>query len=110
MKRYLQAKSINFLIGFLGLPLPKDFLEIRGKGQWFVQGKQLSPENIQKLKEDADLFSKSTIWKLLTDGSREVAYKGGVETSTNFDQVYVAKAVIYLVDTFRTILKNINNN
>ncbi len=108
MKEWLQKKLISYCIRhLLNAPLPTDFLDIKGKNMWFVKGKQLNTDTIQRLKDDAETFNKSTIWKLLTEGSREIAYRKGLETSSNTNDIYGAKMLIYCVDTFKTILNNI---
>ncbi len=108
MKEWLQKKAINFCIRhLLNAPLPKDFLDIKGKDNWFAKGKQLKHETILKLKEEVEVLEGLMIWKFLTEGAREIAYREGVETSTNTNDTYGAKMLIYIVDIFKTIIGNI---
>lgn len=71
IKRYLQKHWIKYLTKHLFNTITKDdVLQIRKEGI-FLNNRQLDATDIEALKEDAEKFGESTLWKLL---SNEVKY------------------------------------
>lgn len=62
------------------------------------KGKKLPAEDKLKIAEDAERFSKSIIWKFLSDDAKYHANYTMYEKSTNFDSMLFGKALLYSID------------
>ncbi len=108
MKEWLQKKLINILVrNLFNAITERDILLIDGKGQWRYKNKKLTEDTIQRLKDDADTFANSTLWKILTDEVRYKANQRMFETSNNTYDLLAGKMLLYAIDIIKSKINNI---
>lgn len=96
MRDYLQRYLIRFIARDVFHTLTKDdFLCIKGD-KWEWKGKEISPNEIGILKNQAKTFSESTLWKVLKSEIQWVAAKTLLEKGTTASDLRIAQVTGYL--------------
>ena len=108
MKR-LKAICLNWLIrDFLkGFTVDKT-LQFRD-GKIYLASKALTREDVERLQREAEMFSKSLVWKILNNEVRSEALKIGVERSISQDDNLLSKGMILNLDTINTLLQRLKS-
>lgn len=97
MREYLQKKLIRFIVKDVFHAIsPEDILAIDKKGVWFLKGKELGPEMVEKLQSEAKYFADSTLWKVLKAELQWSASKTLLEKGNNATDIRIAQIQGYL--------------
>src|SRR3990167_4074938 len=110
MKQYLRRKFLHWLVKdyFCGL-LPEDLLRIEKGGMWF-KGKQLTPEQVSAVREDASQFARSAIWRFLSNDAKYQANLTMYNESRDFDGMLLGKAMLLCVETLEQRVKELSTD
>lgn len=107
LKNFLQRRWIRFLVKNLFNTISQEnVLEINEKGV-FIRGEKLDQETIDGLKEDAEKFHNSSLWKLL---SNEVKYACNVrmyERGRTDDDILAGKCSLYTLEVIEKTIEDI---
>ena len=107
LKKYLRNKFINWLVKDLFSPInDNDILKITGTGVFF-RGKKLNEEAVDDLKNDAERFANSAIWKLLSDDAIYQANFIMYSHSKDYDGMIFGKVMLYCVDILKKKIQQI---
>ena len=97
MREYLQKKLIRFIIKDVFHTIsPEDILVVNKKGVWFLKGKELGPEMVEKLQSEAKYFSESVLWKVLKAELQYSATKTLLEKGNSATDIRIAQIQGYL--------------
>lgn len=108
MKRYLRRKLIDFLTQHLFKTITvDDLLRKNAKGQLMVGGRALTGESEMILREEAERFSSSTLWKFMKIESEYHALQKVLRKSETMDDVVSGKLLIYLIDVWDAKLRSL---
>lgn len=98
MKSYLQRLFIKFLTQHLFNAIgEEDVLRVVGREVRF-KGKTLSPEMVGKLKQDAKLFSDSSLWEILMNECKYQANVRMYEKSVSVADIVAGKMMLVNVE------------
>lgn len=86
----------------------EDILQVKGNTVSF-RGSELTKEQLQKLKQDADIYEQSDIYILIQNEIQYLAQKAIYEDSTTMDDVVAGKLLLYLNDLHRRTLIKIKS-
>lgn len=82
-----------------------DILRSREDGNWFFEGRQLTPGEVENLKKSAKAFRESLLWKVL---KKDVQYQSNnkmfVESVTDLD-IIAGKIWLYALDAIESRIK-----
>lgn len=102
----LQKHLASFIIrDVFNLVTEEDILKVTGPNVWEHQGRDLLPEEVKRLKDEAMLFAESKLWKILVAELRYHAQKAMLEKSKTESDMIAAKMLIYLTNTINERLK-----
>ena len=103
--RKLKHKLIQFLTKHLLKAVNEDdILRITNKG-WFLNKKKLTPEEVSYLKEEANSFNESLLWKLMSREIEYVAFIRGRKSKTDEDNL-ACHYMFYNLDLIQKYLEN----
>lgn len=105
MKSYLRAKLVNLLVRKLFNTITADDILKLENQNMFLKGKRLTTEQITELKENAERFADSVVWKLLSDDIKYHANYLMYEKSKDYQDMMFGKAILYVVDIINKRLK-----
>ena len=75
----------------------------------FIDGKELTKEEIKLLKDEIFALRQSRLWKIFSNTIAEQARKVMFEKSLNFEDMYAGKMMLYNLDVLNKITKVIEN-
>lgn len=109
-QKILQKHLARFLItDVFNTVTEDDILRIKSLNTWEHKGKELTEGQVKALRSEAEMFSKSGLWKILKSELLWLAHQSGyVKSKTEEDQV-AAKLLEYLVDVIDTKLNKMTN-
>lgn len=97
VKAYLRRRFINWLVhGLFNTIDEDDILRVVG-GKLTLKGKFISEELKVKLKDDAERFKDSTIWKIIKTESQYVVNKNMFYKGQTTDDLLAGKVMLYLL-------------
>jgi hypothetical protein len=98
IKNYFQKKFINWLIRDLfNFVSEEDILRIDEFGNVFYKNRKLDSDMVSSLKESAEGFSDSTMWKIVSSELRYQANRRMLEKSQSVDDILVGKAALWVL-------------
>jgi hypothetical protein len=104
-KKILQANLARFLVDeIFNTITEEDILRVEG-GVWYYKNKPLTPGQVEALRNQATVFYKSDLWKILKDELQWRAQSKGMEKATSVEDIIGSKMLQYLVDVIDTRLK-----
>ena len=96
VKNELQKRFIRFLVKDLfNAVSDEDILQIKGPNSWWMRGKRLDIQRIERLREQALYIKNSTLWKLMI---QEIKYQSNLrmfERSNSPDDMLAGKTMLY---------------
>lgn len=101
MKKYLQGLFVKYLTKHLFNAITeRDLLRIIGRdrdGVWIVmyRGKRMGSDKVERIKESAELFMKSDIWRILSREVKHEANKRMYDKSKSIADIMFGKAMLY---------------
>lgn len=108
IKKYLRKKFINWIVKDLFSAITaEDILKITGAGIYY-KNKKLNEEQVDALQQDAERFSKSAIWKFLSEDAIYQANFIMYENSKSYEDMLFGKAVRYAVDIIDKKIKQLS--
>lgn len=113
MKNWFQRRFINFLVRGLFNTISKDDI-LRVERQpigvkVFIGSKELPKDNVLKLKQDAQVFEESVIWKILSNELKHQANLRMFEKSKTVEDIVAGKMLLYLVDVVEMKIAELKN-
>lgn len=110
IKNYLQKRFINLLVHQLFNTIDEDdILQIIGDKVGLMGGRELDAEKISRIKEDAQRFQNSLIWKILKNEVKFVANKRMYEKGITTDDILAGKLMLHILEIFERKLRQIKN-
>ena len=98
LTNYFQKKFINWLIRDLfNFVSEEDILRIDEFGNVFYKNRKLDSDMVSSLKESAEGFSDSTMWKIVSSELRYQANRRMLEKSQSVDDILVGKAALWVL-------------
>ena len=108
IKNYFQKFFIRFLVkNLFNMIDENDILQIRGNAIMF-KGRRLEPERLQKIKDDAEQFAKSTIWQLLSNEVKFEANQRIYTKSQTVDDILAGKITLYILEIIQRKIETIS--
>ena len=108
MREYLRKKFLNWLVKDLFNTIQEeDLLQILPNGAILYRGKKLDDEKALQLREDADKFNNSVLWKLLSDDAKYQANFRMYENSSDYGGMMFGKAMLFNLDVIEKRLKQL---
>jgi hypothetical protein len=108
MKFYLRKLLINFLVKHLFNGITDDdILKVLPNGNVIYRGKPLKEEIIVQIRDEAERFHNSALWKVL---SKEVKYRANqrmFEKGMSESDMFVGKSILYTIDVIESKLNNL---
>lgn len=102
-------KLLNGVLDKLAALPVHDIIQVSESGSLIVNGKVLSVEELGLLRESAKNALQSRALGLVQDQVLFTAFTFGINTSTNFDQIYFSKAAIWWGQQQHKLLKLLAN-
>lgn len=84
---------------------PEELLDIRGPKVWFQDGRQLQPAEIESLRQEAELFSRSKLWQNLKKQILKHALQDVPRTAKSSSDLVAGKIELYLVNLIERTLR-----
>ena len=115
MKRFLQKKSIGFLVNHIFHAIGKeDILQIEFDPRNMepsvkYKDKKLNQEAVVKIREDAEIFEKSILWKFMENRIRYESQEKMFPLSQVDTDLIFGKAMLYDLDVIKQVIKEIKN-
>lgn len=108
-QKSLQQIYINWLTkGLFNSITEEDIVQIKGDN-WFVRGKPLADDRIEKLRADAQVFHDSTIWHVLRNELRNEANKRMYLHSRTTEDILAGKMMLYVIHIVHKTLRKLSN-
>lgn len=107
-KDYLQKRFINWLIKDLYNTIDKDDILRVEKGVVYYKGKALDKDGIQILRENAETFKNSKIWRLLRNQVKYEANKKMFNESRVPADILFGKATLYALAIIEDKIKELS--
>ncbi len=105
--RRLKLFVINYLTKHLIRAITEeDILVISGK-DWLYKNRKLTAEEILLLKEEAQSFNTSTLYRLMYNELRFQAMKQMADDAVNIDDIIFGKAMLYSISLEKKFIRNI---
>lgn len=109
-KSKARKEFINILAGHLFNSLQEDtFLQAKGKGRFIYNNKPLNEEMAVKLKEDAERFADSFLWKVLKEEVINNAKLRIFYRSQSMEDTLAGKLLLHFVEIIDNKIKEINS-
>jgi len=114
MIAYLQGIFVRYLTKHLfNAVSERDLLKAIGKdnkGLTIIsyKGKRLNPEKVVRIKDSAELFTKSDIWKVLKNEVKFQANRRMYDKSRNVSDILFGKAMLYNLEVMDNKLKELS--
>lgn len=107
MLRKVKHILINYLTSNLLKAVSEDqILQISGRN-FLYNHKNLSPEEIQSLREEAKMLKESFLWKIMTKETEFLAYQVMTSKAKTIDDIIWGKAIFYSIDLMNKFLNNL---
>ena len=87
----------------------EDILQIKSKDEIRYKGKRLNGEQITQLREDANRFNESIIWKMLGDDAKYQANFRMYNSSKDFESMMFGKAILFAIDIMEEKMRQLKN-
>ena len=98
----LQRNLINFILKDVFNTIDvEDVLRIKGTNVWEHKGRNLTPDEVNLLREEARIFKNSKLWEILKNELKYHAQKSMFEKSQTPQDIVAAKLLIYLTDVIQ---------
>ena len=97
------AKVVKQLYNTIG---PDDILREKD-GDWLLKGKPITNETKKMIIAEAQIFSKSKLWKILQDDIRYKSNKLMFERSKTENDLIAGKLWLFTLDSFNTRLNSL---
>lgn len=105
----LKEKFFNKLTKNLFNTIDKeDILLILGKDNVLLKGKPLEPDRIIQIKEEAERFKSSLLWRILSNQVKFEANKIIYQASKNIEDTRFGKAMLLNLETINKLLDDIS--
>ena len=108
VKNILQKKFIGLLVRNLFNTIDEDDILLVGKDGVYLRGNKLDKMSLDVLKEEAERFKESSLWKLL---SREVKYQANIrmyEKGITTDDILMGKCSLYVLEVIKKTIDKIS--
>lgn len=108
MKFYLQKRLINFLVKHLFNGITEeDILRLKRDGSVLYKNQPLKKEVIMQIRDEAERFHNSLLWKVLSDdvkyqANQRMFFKGHSESD-----LYVGKAILHAIELLENKIEQI---
>ena len=109
MKKYLRRKLINLLVKHLYKWQTEEDILIQNKDGVFLFGKKLSREQIDDIRQQADMMKNLELYQILQQELTKTANKNIFFSSTDIDDCYFGKVQLYLLDVIDKKLSRLSN-
>jgi len=107
MKR-LKHIVINFLTKHLVKAITEDDILIVSGRDFLINRIKLSPEEIQNLKDDAETFKDSLLWRLISNEVKFDAIQRMGDKAVTPDDIIFGKAMLYDINLIRNFIENLS--
>lgn len=107
--KLLRRKLVQYFVKNLLVAITEDdVLFISGK-DWLLNKRKLSAEEIIYLKEEAQSFSNSLLWKLMRNELRWLANKQMFDQLQKPEDMVFGKAMLYNLDKAKDFINNLKS-
>lgn len=108
LKKWIKNKVEDYLVKKLLRSIKEeDILRVSEKGGIICRGKDLTREQIDAIKAEAEYLESSITLKLVLDDMEYLAQKTMFDRSQSFDDMRFGKAQLYVIDILRKKIKNL---
>src|SRR3990167_10119432 len=108
LQNELQKRLINWLVKDLFNSIDEnDILAFGKRGGVYLKGKKLDIESVMIIKEEADKFSNSTIWKLIEKQVKFAANLRMYNKSLSPEDMIAGKMALFVLKTIRETLNRL---
>ena len=107
VKNYLQKRFINLLVRNLFNTIDEDDILLARKDGVYLRGKKMDRMSLDVLREEAERFRGSSLWKLL---SREIKYQSNLrmfEKGITTDDILAGKLALYILEIIKKTIDRI---
>jgi len=102
MKKFFQKLLINFIVKNLFNGITEDdILRIVSREVVFYKGKKLPQEDVERIKNEAERFIKSPLWRYLHDEVRYQANLRMFNKSQTVDDILAGKMALWVLEVIR---------
>ena len=107
MKLHLQKTLVKFLTKNLFHAVTEDDIlkivknQVTGEINVFCKGEEVDAESLVQLREEAQKFKSSVLWKVLRNDAEFQALKGAWEAGMRPEDLYFQKAVLFALKVFK---------
>ncbi len=105
----LRKKFIDWLVKDLFIVVDERDLFYVESGVAYFGGKPLAPEDYERLRMDAERFSRSYLWTILSRRMKWEATDAIANRSQNEDDIVGGKLLLYLVKVMENVIKQIKS-
>jgi hypothetical protein len=102
----LQRRLQHLLIDVFNIPTQDDLLLISSPTRWTYKGTELPEANILELKNQADKFLNSELYKVIKTAILHDAGQRAVNKSQTESDLIAAKIEVYMLNLIETMLKH----
>lgn len=105
-KKILQRNLAKFLVDdVFNTITDDDVIEVITPTKWRYKDKELTAGQILALRNQATVFYRSDLWKILKDELRYLAQKKAMEKAQTEEDIFASKMLMYLTDVIDSRLK-----
>jgi len=109
MKNWLQKRLINILAkNLFNTVTEDDILKVR-QGGVYLRGRKLDKDTLAALQEDAEKYSESTLWKIISNEVKQVSNLRMYEKGTTSDDILAGKIALYVLEVIEKIQKRLRD-
>jgi len=106
-KHQLLTLAVKKLFNTIGAD---DILRMNQEGQWMFQNRPLTPDQVRSLREEAQFFMNSRLWRyIMLDVKYQLNKKMFEESSITMDVMW-GKLMLYLNDIIRTRIERMKKS
>ena len=108
LKKRLKNKVLSYLVkDFLKSIKEEDILRMSARGGIMYRGKELSREEVDIIRNEAEILQNSRVLKLLLLDVEYLAQEIMFEKSTTYDDMMMGKAILYTTDILQKKIRNL---
>ncbi len=101
MRKWIINKLLRHLLNPV---MVEDVLTLDKVGRVYFNNKLATKNELKALNAEAKFISKSRAWQILTATPESQAHKKMFQNSTNFEDMFFGKAMLFNIDLQRNIL------
>lgn len=107
--KWLRRKLVQYLVKNLLVAITEDDILLISNKEWLLKKRKLSSEEIISLKEEAQSFQSSLLWKLMRNELRWLSNRQMFDQLQNPDDMIFGKAMLYDLEKIKDFIEKLKS-